>query len=253
MLTNLNSYQKFIQSYSFIQINYMNYIELEQNFMTTIKSSVLQEELLDLADHGLDELLDSGLLSGLPVVNFLHSTIKTVNSVSDYLFMKKIIAFLLPQSTVHAEQRIDIIESLEKDPHYKNKVGTKLLYILEKCEDHSTAKIIGLWFTVYLKKEISLSIFHHGANIITSCFQDDFIRFIKSPIDLLEKEGDVETIPNDVDFPLISVGLIGFGFNHPRLEHLYDELIEEGEEYIRGTGTTYITHIGKLLRTHLNI
>lgn len=231
----------------------MNYSELKNDLISTLKSPDLQEIFIEASETGIDAIIDEGIARDLPIIRILYSGIRVAHGISNYLLVKKILTFLGEQSQIDNQQRVKMIQKINKSRSYKIKVGEKLLYILDKCDDHYSALLIGQLFAAFIKEEIKYSDFLKGASIINGCFIDDLARFINSSSELFDREGDMEEIPNEDDLPLISVGLLGFGFNNPKIERLHDWRHEEVEDQIRGKGVIYVTSVGEMLRKHLKI
>lgn len=140
---------------------------------------------------------------------------------------------------------IDYIDSREDQ---KIKVGEKLIFILDKCEDYIDTKYIAQFFCAFLEKKITYDEFLKGSRIIQNIFIGDLEYFLDSDISEFEKEASTEEAPDEDTFPLINIGICGFGYNPINIEDQWDHkmtnkyIVEGGETII------WVTSIGHKLK-----
>ncbi|EJI2332289.1 TPA: hypothetical protein PMC50_003558, partial [Vibrio cholerae] len=115
-------------------------MKLSKSLEDSLKKDDLSNLAIDLGEVGIDAILEGGLLRDIPILSTIVSSINVIGSVRDALFTKKLISFLSELSDVSVEQRRSMIESIDNSNDYKIKVGEKLIYIIEKAEDHYTSK-----------------------------------------------------------------------------------------------------------------
>lgn len=152
---------------------------ISQTLAETIKDDKFQDVIVDLSETTLDSLLKDGALKDIPIIGVLFGITKTTLTVQDKLFTKKIMVFLLQLKKTSNESRRKQIEKMEKDPEYKIKVGEKLLYIIDKCEDHEKAVYIGKLFQCFIEEEIEYDDFLRASRSIELTYLGDLKRFIK--------------------------------------------------------------------------
>ncbi|MCX9546737.1 hypothetical protein, partial [Vibrio cholerae] len=111
-------------------------MKLSKSLEDSLKKDDLSNLAIDLGEVGIDAILEGGLLRDIPILSTIVSSINVIGSVRDALFTKKLISFLSELSDVSVEQRRSMIESIDNSNDYKIKVGEKLIYIIEKAEDH---------------------------------------------------------------------------------------------------------------------
>jgi hypothetical protein len=151
---------------------------ISETLTETIKDDKFQDVIIDLSETTLDTLLKDGALKDIPIIGVLFGIAKTTLTVQDKLFTKKLMVFLLQLKKTSNESRKKQIEKIEKDPEYKTKVGEKLLYIIDKCEDHEKAKYIGKLFQCFIEEKIEYENFLRASRSIELTYLGDLKRFI---------------------------------------------------------------------------
>ena len=150
----------------------------------TLVHSDLSSVVMDGVEIGIDQSLSDGILRDIPIINSITSIVKATQSISNYLYLKKIVSFLTGIKDVPKEKREQEIRKIEESKKYRNKVGEQLLFILDHCEDNIKAEYISYWFGAFLKEEISYTDFLKGASAINNMATEDFESFIDDTIDL---------------------------------------------------------------------
>lgn len=136
----------------------------------TISFSDLENVATELTEVFLDKDMEEGILRDIPIVGTIVALSKTAKSVKDFLFLKKILSFLKESSKVSTEERLKAIEKINTSRKYRTKVGEKLLFIVDKCDDAERAEMFGRFFAYFLKGKISY---------------DDFLRLSKATDNLI--------------------------------------------------------------------
>lgn len=166
-------------------------------------SSNLKDVSIDLAELTLDSILKNEALKNIPVVKTLLSIIETTQNISNYLFLKKIVAFLSNIKKVSVKKRKAMITKIDESGEYKVKVGETLLNILDKCDNTEKASYLGTWFAAFLRGKITYGMFLAGAHVINRVYLPDFEYFISQYEDWLMVEDAYEEIASGlfyVDF-----------------------------------------------------
>lgn len=87
-----------------------------------------------------------------------------------------------------ANSRKKQIDKIDTDPKYKTKVGEKLLYIIEKCEDAEKATYVGKLFQCYIDEKMDYEDFLRASKCIELTFLHDLKRFIQDKWNNLDME-----------------------------------------------------------------
>ncbi|MDV2360925.1 hypothetical protein [Vibrio cholerae] len=216
-------------------------MKLSKSLEDSLKKDDLSNLAIDLGEVGIDAILEGGVLRDIPILSTIVSSINVIGSVRDALFTKKLISFLSELSDVSVEQRRSMIESIDNSNEYKIKVGEKLIYIIEKAEDHYASKIIAMFFSEFLSGKITYNQFLKISRIIDSMFIDDFLEFASDssePIDFYSDNTFINTGLVDVYFEPVVV-TDGDKYNE------YDKYVTSGG------ASLYVTRIGEIVRSVL--
>ena len=161
--------------------------KLSSSFSQTIKDSDLQNVTIGLAEVFADSLIEDGIAKDIPIIGTVIGLGKASMGIKEILFLKKIIYFISELKNVSATKRHEMIDKIDKSGKFRTKVGEKLLYIIDKCEDHVKSQIIAVLFSAFLSEKISYEEFLRASHIVDQVILDDLKWFIESG---WEKEDD---------------------------------------------------------------
>lgn len=156
----------------------MNKHNLPDTFQDTIKNTDLTDISKDLVEASIDSLLADGILKEVPIVKSIIGIVKVSSNISEYLFLKKIISFLNEIKEIDPKKRKEEIDKIDSSEKYRIKVGEKLLYILDRSDDHEKAEYIAKLFVALLERQISYDDFIRGSNAINTLSIPDFKLFL---------------------------------------------------------------------------
>lgn len=211
-------------------------------FSETIKNSDLSSIVQSGMEIGVDSIINDGILKDIPIVGTLVNLIKSAYSINTYLFLKKIIAFLNGIADIGEAERNKMISEIDESDKYKIKVGEKLLFILDKCDDIEKASLISKAFSSFIKKEIDYSEYIKIAHIINNIFIEDFDGFVKIDPKKIYEEDAVK---------FISYGICYIKFAEPEVcQREIDTKEPYGPEYeiVNGENDYIITDIGNKIK-----
>jgi hypothetical protein len=167
---------------------------VSQSLEETLVNSDLTNIGIELAEIPLDKLLDEGLLKDIPIISTIIGIGKTAQSIKNLLFLKKIIYFMSEVGNIPQKEREDVINEIDKSRKFSVRVGEKLLYIIDKSEDHKSAQIVAKLFSAFLKRKITYSQFLKSSMIVNNVFIDDLKRFVNSSRDFHYRIEDVSDL-----------------------------------------------------------
>ena len=218
--------------------------ELSDSLETTIKNSDLHAISVDAAELMLDSLISDGLVKDIPVFGTLINLIKLTGSIRDKLFAKKLIYFLSELADTNSEERADILLKIEKEKGYRGKIGEKLLYIIDRCEDHFKAQVIARIFSAFVRHELSYAEFLRASSIIDKVYSDDLNWFVSDT----EERVNIDS----VGF-LVNSGLYEIESPEIMIRDQDDWKMPDTPYIVEGSElTVYISDIGKKIRRILN-
>lgn len=216
-------------------------MDIQKSFNESLKKSRLSDALFDISETSIDSLTDNTLLKQVPIVNTFIGMVQTGINIHDKLFLKKILSFLSKLDDISSDERIKLIEKIDKSDKYRMKVGEKLLYIIDSCADYENSDRVSLSFKAFLQGRISYDDFLDASSIVSRLSNSELDLFLQQhrgyymgePARELAHTGlvyfDVEDIevdlekftPNDWDDP----------------EEHYDANVSGGETTIMPTAT----------------
>ncbi len=125
----------------------------------TLRETILKSELPtlvgDIGESGIDSLLNDGVAKEIPVIGSILAVGKIYGNFRDYYLAKKLISFLQELSSLDSSQRIQLIEKLESDEPYSNKVGEKIIDLLSRLDDQQKPFLVAKAFKLYLAGYLS--------------------------------------------------------------------------------------------------
>ena len=152
-----------------------------ESFDETIVDSDLSSIPADLLEQSIDAIMEEGLLQSIPVVRTIVGAIKTAGNIQDKLFLNKILTFLFHLKDVDAYQRQEMINNIDRSERYQVRVGQKLLYIIDKCDDHTKSAYVALIFKAFIQERITYPDFLRTVYTINNISSEDLINFIRMP------------------------------------------------------------------------
>lgn len=155
---------------------------------TVFEDTILNSDLSSVMANMSESIIDS--MTNLPIV----SLIRTTGDIRDYLFLKKILSFLNGIKDIKSSTRKRMIAKIEKSEDYRHKVGEKLLYIIDRCDDNEKVSYIATAFCAFLKKKIKYGQFLICADMIQKTYIDVLKYFLDETEDWLMVEDAQEEL-----------------------------------------------------------
>lgn len=210
-----------------------------ESFDATIIDSDLSSIPSDLLEQTIDSILDEGILQSIPIVRTITGAIKTAGNIQDRLFLSKIISFLFHLKDVDPYQRQEMINNIDRSERYQIRVGQKLLYIIDKCDDHTKSGYVAQIFKAFIQRRISYAEFLRTVYAINNISTGDLHSFLQIP--------NGQDLNNIDCFYYIQSGLI------KRLSIQEMRAIEGGRQggYLVGTMYNQYTREGEIIRQEL--
>lgn len=236
----------------------MNEIKkLSNSLEQTLKDSDLQSVTIDLAETFSDTLLNDGLLRDIPIIGTIVGLTKTAISLNDRLLIKKLIYFISELNDIDQTRREKLISEIDKSETQKIKVGEKLLYIIDKSDDHYTAKYIAVLFKAFLNEEINYSQFLRCSAIIQKLLIQDLEQFIDTEIKHIETSiTQYDKGISDFQNSLITSGICATETERVSVRDQDDYKMSDKYMVEGGDLIIYFTEIGhtlkKVLRTKIS-
>jgi|GEM_PF-559597 len=153
---------------------------LSKSFEHTLKDSNLHNVSISLAEVLADRLMEEGIAKQIPIIGTVIGLGKTAIGIKESLFLKKIIYFISEINNISAKKRHEMIDKINASGKFRTNVGEKLLYIIDKCDDHEESQIIARIFSAFLSERISYDEFLRASHVIGQVILEDLKWFVKS-------------------------------------------------------------------------
>jgi hypothetical protein len=221
----------------------MSTIKISEGIEQAIRDPSLQATAANLAELALDTVIDEGVLRDIPVLGSLLGIGRAAVSIRDHLFINKLAHMLVEIDRIPHSERVEMIDEINQSKDYSIKVGEKLLYIIDRCEDHNTTSIVGMLFAAYLEGNMDYGYFLRAATVVDRMHLDDFIEFTLS---------DWENIPAEDSSAFLSAGLATLDPLYIKVENQWDHKSTDPYIVEGGDLTASITQLGREIRSVLS-
>jgi hypothetical protein len=189
---------------------------IQESFDKTLRKTNFQDIAIDISEITIDTLLKDGILKDIPIVGTVIHFAKLGANIRDLLFLKKVVSFMIKLRDISPAERGKMIDKIDNSKEYRVKVGEKLLYIIDSCNDYENSENVSMLFKAYLKEKITYNEFLSCSNVIESIVSHDLKWFLKNTCESMSVE-DVGS--------LISSGLFDLHYEH------IDVSVEDQDDY----------------------
>ncbi len=214
-------------------------LDISDSLEQAIMDPGLQDSTAALAEVILDSTLDSGVLKDIPIIGTVLALTRATLVIRDRLFLNKLLHFLKELHVVQAEQREAMVRKVNNSGRFRVTVGEKLLYILDRCEDHQTSQVIAMLFKAFLQQRISYDEFLRLAHAADRIMVNDLIAFATS---------DWDSTPVEDATDLLGSGLVDLTPLYIQVEDQDDWKVYEKYKVEGGDIKVCVTELGKTLR-----
>lgn len=153
--------------------------KIQESFDQSLIDDNLKNITTDFTEVAIDKLLDNNLIKDIPIISTFFNIISLGVNIHDKLFLKKILSFLYGIKDINLDDRKRIIKEIDESKKYRIKVGEKLLYIIDNCNDFESSEKIAEVFKYFIEQKITYNEFLKVANILEGLSSADFNWFIK--------------------------------------------------------------------------
>ncbi len=152
--------------------------KLSNSLEHTLKDCDLQNVTTGLAEVFTDTLIKDGITKDIPIIGTVIGLGKAGIGIKEILFLKKLIYFISELKSISATKRNEMINKIDNSGKFRTKVGEKLLYIIDKCDDHEKSQIIAILFSAFLTKKINYAEFLRASHIVEQIILEDLKWFV---------------------------------------------------------------------------
>jgi len=217
-------------------------MNIRSSIVESIKSEQLKNISYDIGEIIIYSTLEDGFLKNIPIIGTLININKGRLSIQDRIFSKKILSFLLKLRDISESDRIKAINKIESSKQEKVKVGEKILFLINKTDDHIKAEMIGILFSDFIKEILGYEEFKRCSEIINKTYLEDLLWFIESDVEILSMEEASDVISSGLFELPFSLKVVNLGNTE---KFVGDDFVIEGYDESK------ISYFGNLLRKSL--
>jgi hypothetical protein len=226
-----------------------NNINQKTNLSNSLGKTLAKSDLSKITGSVLEsliekEFIDNDIIKSIPIINTLFGVGKTYKSVKDILFTQKLISFLSELSKIDFNRRELMIRKIDYDPKYNQKIGNKLLHIIDNSQDYLTSQYIGKLFASFLKEELNYPEFCKASLILNRIDYYDLQYFLETPDVSYGQNGTENLGLEEIDNFFIIAGLCSSETGVAEIMKTQNNNYEEVYELNGGETKIYRTLIG---------
>ena len=195
-------------------------------FEDTLAENTL-DMISDIAEVGLDAVLEDGLIKDIPIISTVVSLFKIGKTIYDRVYVKQLRAFIdeIRKHTLNEEKRQKYINKIKENEVFRNKELEYLLTIIVRYVGYEKPKLLAKVYIAYLDERINWNMCCQYSEILD--------RFLVGDFDTLHRYEDNSFLfSKDSLIRISSLGLFEYIGEHHELSvntrdgHLYDSYNE---------------------------
>lgn len=117
-----------------------------RDLVRTVASNHLGDAIFDVAEVALDHNLSEGVLKEIPFVGTLVRIARAGQSISEELFVRKLVRFLADLKKVPDEDRQKLLDRYPDSSEQQRILGENLLLALERLDDVEKPAVLAKFF-----------------------------------------------------------------------------------------------------------
>lgn len=144
-------------------------------FETTLFDSTLSDACVDMAEMGIDSLLDDGVFKGIPVVSLLIGVGKTAQNIHDRNLLKQTIKFIntFNAKSISSAKIEKYRQRLKDNPQFAEEELGRVVILLNSNVELKKSELLAKFYRSYVNEEIDWSLFCELSDITSRLFISD--------------------------------------------------------------------------------
>ncbi len=144
-------------------------------FETTLFDSTLSDACVDMAELGIDSLLDDGVFKSVPIVSVLVGLGKTAQNLHDRNLLKQTIKFIntFNEKSITPAKLQKYKERIYNNPKFAEEELGRVLIILNSSVDLKKSEILARFYRAYVEEQINWDTFCELSEVISRMFVSD--------------------------------------------------------------------------------
>lgn len=144
-------------------------------FETTLFDPTLSDACSDMAELGIDSLLDDGVFKSIPVVSLLVGVGKTAQNIHDRNLLKQTIKFIntFNEKSISQEKIRKYRQKLQSHPKYAEEELGRVIILLNSNVELKKSELLGKFYRAYVDETINWDTFCELSDITSRLFVSD--------------------------------------------------------------------------------
>lgn len=144
-------------------------------FETTLFDSTLSDACVDIAELGIDSLLDDGVFKSIPIVSTLVGFGKTAQNIHDRNLLKQTIKFIntFNEKSISSKKVETYKNRLDSNSKYAEEELGRVIILLNSNVDLKKSELLAKFYRSYVNEDIDWSIFCELSDITSRLFISD--------------------------------------------------------------------------------
>lgn len=144
-------------------------------FETTLFDPTLSDACADMAEMGIDSLLDDGIFKSIPVVSLLIGVGKTAQNIHDRNLLKQTIKFIntFNEKTIPQDKIDKYRKKITENPYFAEEELGRVIILLNSNVDIKKSELLAKFYRSYINEEIDWITFCEFSDITSRLFITD--------------------------------------------------------------------------------
>ena len=144
-------------------------------FETTLFDPSLTDTFVDIAELGIDSVLDDGLLKNIPIANLLIGIGKTAQNIHDRNLLRHTLKFIITfqEKTISPAKLKKYRDKLLNNPHFAEEELGRVIILLNSNIDIKKSELLAKFYRAYVNEEINWATFCELSDITSRLFISD--------------------------------------------------------------------------------
>lgn len=137
--------------------------------------STLSDACVDIAELGIDSLLDEGVFKSIPIVNVLVGLGRTAQNIHDRNLLKQTIKFIntFNEKSISPKKLEKYKKRLDSNPKYAEEELGRVIILLNSNVDLKKSELLAKFYHSYVSADIDWSTFCELSDITSRLFISD--------------------------------------------------------------------------------
>ena len=144
-------------------------------FETTLFDPTLSDACGDVAELGIDSLLDDGIFKGIPIVSLLVGVGKTAQNIHDRNLLKQTIKFIntFNEKSIPYPKLEKHRKKLKDKPQFAEEELGRVIILLNSNVDLKKSELLAKFYSSYVNEEIDWEMFCELSEVTSRLFISD--------------------------------------------------------------------------------